>query len=204
MIFQRFKNDSLARAYFVDQLHRGTTLARLVAAREDLNRGTLFVALPSTVNPDDVTDFQSWRSGVKGKLSIDLLQSLFSLFLGDARQELLFQDTMSSPSDPPTTAHPPDRSQKIAYGEEVYWKLKGLPVDKGMIYGTRYPYSAFFHTSSTNNDAPTNLTFEDLERIAHEVVGIVVDAFDAGSFILWWREDLCPFPLSVSPPLEAH
>src|ERR1700722_15472929 len=112
MIFQKFRNDSLARAHLLYQLHDGTTLSRLVAAREDLSRGTMFVALPSIISPDDVTDFQSSLSGVKSKLSTDLLQSLFTQFLRDAHCELLFQDTMEKPSDPPSTAHPPDRSQK--------------------------------------------------------------------------------------------
>ena len=66
-----------------------------------------------------------------------------------------------------------------------------------MIYGSLYPYSAFFHTSTTNSDAPPNLAYDDLKRIALEVVGIAIDAFDADSFVVWWREDLYPFPLSV-------
>jgi hypothetical protein len=82
--------------------------------------------------------------------------------------------------------------------------LKGLPVDQGMIYGSPNPYSAFFHTSSTNSDAPPNLTYDDLKRIALEIVGVAVDAFDADSFIVGWPEDLYPFPLLVSPTQEAH
>jgi hypothetical protein len=190
----------LARAHLLYQLRDGTTLSRVVAARQDLTRGTMFVALPSTINPDDVTNFQWSLSGVMSRLSINLLQSMFTQFLRDAHCELLFQDTMSRPSDPPSTAYPPDRSQMIVYGEEVYWKLKGLPVDEKLIYGSLYPYAAFFHTWTTNSDAPPNLTYEDLQRIAHEVVGIAVDAFDADSFVVWWREDLYPFPLSVHRP----
>jgi hypothetical protein len=203
MIFQRFKNDSLARAHLLYQLGDGTTLARLLMARHDLNRGTLLVALPSTIKSDEVENFQWSLSGVKNAPSIELLQSLFTQFLGDSNCELLFQDTMESPSDPPSTAYPPDRSQKIIYREEVYWKLKGLPVDKEMLYGSFNPYSAFFHTSKKSNDAPLNLVDDDLERIALETVGIAVDAFDADSFLVWWREDLYPFPLSVAQTREA-
>lgn len=126
MIFQRFRNDSLARDHLLYQLGDGTTLARLMVARPDLKRGALFVALPSTINPDDVTNFQWSLSGVQNTPSFELLQSLFAHFLGDNNCELLFQDSMERPSDPPSTAFPPDRSQRIIYREEVYWKLKGL------------------------------------------------------------------------------
>ena len=65
------------------------------------------------------------------------------------------------------------------------------------------PYSAFFYTSNTSNDAPLNLIDDDLKRIALETVGIAVDAFDADSFLVWWREDLYPFPIPVALTGEA-
>ena len=60
------------------------------------------MALPSTINPDDVTNFQWSLSGVQNTPSFELLQSLFAHFLADNNCELLFQDSMERPSDPPS------------------------------------------------------------------------------------------------------
>jgi len=92
----------------------------------------------------------------------------------------------------------------VVYGEEVYWKLKE-PVKESefesvMDRGSFWPYSAFFCASLTNKETPSNLSQYDLRQIASEVIGVAVDAFDAESFVLWWREDLHPFPLATETP----
>jgi hypothetical protein len=198
MIFQRFKNGPLALQYLFDQLADGTTLARLVGDSADLRRGTLFVGVPLNIKPDDLSEFRWEIAGIRTNDSQTLFEALIARFIKDPMCEVLFQDTMSRPSDPATNFEPKHR--KVAIGEEVYWNLKAPTAEKEiytvMNWGSPNPYSAFFRRSADKADTPPTIVYDDLKQIASEIVGIATDAFDATSFVVWWREDLYRFPLS--------
>ena len=199
MIFKRFKNDLLARRYMLEQLGGGTTLARLVAEDTALQRGGVFVALPMNINPDDLSEFRWEIDDLQSTDAQVLFKSLVARFINDARCEVLFQDTMGKPSDPWTERFAP-KQRMVLLGEEIYWKLKAPTADKEICTvincGSPYPYSAFFRASVNNAETPSSIIYDDLKQIAREIVGIATDAFDATSFVVWWREDSYRFPLS--------
>jgi hypothetical protein len=61
-------------------------------------------------------------------------------------------------------------------------------------YGSFWPFSAFFYV---NGLSPTKseLNDADLQLIVNRLVGVAVGAFDDRSYLVWWRDDLWPFPL---------
>jgi hypothetical protein len=56
-----------------------------------------------------------------------------------------------------------------------------------------YPSSAFFYIAGIS-ERKTQLKDSDLEHVVNTLVGVAVRAFDTESFLIWWREDLRPFP----------
>jgi hypothetical protein len=68
-----------------------------------------------------------------------------------------------------------------------------------LLWGSFYPDSAFFSTSPVGPKKYERTYGRKNHGGDYKLVGIAVDGFDAGSYIIWWREELTPFPLESAP-----
>jgi hypothetical protein len=192
-----------AERYMREQLTDGTTLAHLVLNRIDFSRGKFRIAMPGTVDQTPPFDFKSMRR-LDGDEEMAVARVMKS-FISDPNCVVLMQETQLEISDRFSTENwfltkNWHENLALSYKNEPYWPVVGPELarisDEQMLTVVRsasaYPFSAFFYVGTV----PTSktLTDRDLERILTELVGVAVDALDSRSLLLWWREDLRPFP----------
>ena len=85
------------------------------------------------------------------------------------------------------------------YNDELYWVISGTDLLESDILALLgqpilpYPSSAFFYAVESQNQK-SHFKESDLEHVANSLLGVAVRAFDTRSFLIWWREDLRPFP----------
>ena len=129
---------------------------------------------------------------------------LIKSYIRHDRCGVILQDTETSVNYPYFAKLQYKRLAKT-FDEEVYWsvaetKLADLSDDEmGTVinYASFWPFSGFFYT-----DVPLEksaLTNADFQSIMRQLVGIAVGAFDDRSYLVWWRDDLLPFPGQPSP-----
>lgn len=198
MAVQEITHPSLAQKYMVDELSAGTTLAGLVLKGTDFTRGSFRVAMPATVEQDKVLNFrQSLRLDRDEEMT---LARLIKCFIWDPKSAVLLQDTQKSISDP-GLANLKNKELMIPFDAEFYWTiadrgLSEIPDAKMLeiVYSASYyPFSAFFYFDDVTI-GKQSLRQDDLTHVVTNLVGVAVGAFDDRSFLIWWRDDLCPFP----------
>jgi hypothetical protein len=208
-VIRENRRASEAAKYMAKELSDGTTLARLVLKRADFTRGSFRVALPVNVDSSRQLDFRQDVSSSDLHPDGDeaaLFAGVIKLFIHDSDCTVLIQDTLKSMSDK-VTQRLDSRHLAISYKAEVYWTLAGQELSGisdddmvGIVYSASfYPFCAFFWLGRVAN-GKSSLSDADLERVANTLVGVAVGAFDDNSFLMWWRDDLRPFPTPQPPP----
>jgi hypothetical protein len=190
-----------ASEYLLDQLSRGTALSRLVKESVDFSRGRIRVAMPAGRRVTQDLDFRSETFPLGQSGENDFARVVRS-FIGDPKNAILLQDTELSISDPEFSTNLPYASLAVSYQNEVYWAVSGEELAQlsddaiGDIinHASFWPFSAFFYADGTCTKK-TELTDADLQLIVKKLVGVAVGAFDDRSYLVWWREDVGPFPL---------
>jgi hypothetical protein len=197
--FQELRNPSQAEKYMADQLSEGTTLARLVLKGIDFALGRFRVAMPETVEQAPLLDFRSGNVHLAGDEE-EMLAGVINSFIREPNCALLIQDSEASMLDPWLQSFP-HRELAIPYSGELYWRIAGatlanlskdqmLEVINGASY---FPWLGFFYFNGVPQ-TKTVLTDADLEHVARNLVGLAAGALDYRSFLIWWRDDLRPFP----------
>jgi hypothetical protein len=201
---QEVRDALQAERYMREELSDGTTLAKYVLKAIDFSAGKFRVAMPETVDQSQPLDYR-YESARVGRDDEICFARVMRSFIRDPECAVLMQDTQVSMSS--TGFHDLPHSELIVpYGSEVYWSVSGrelseLP-DAEMLEivwsASFWPFSAFFYVDGVScRDA--RLGDEDLERIVTTLVGLAVGAFHDHSFLMWWRDDLRPFPTSPRP-----
>jgi hypothetical protein len=191
MSIQKIKNSLQALAHLRKELSEGGTLAKLVLSRTDFTPGEFLTGFPGNVDQSQL-DFRSSIRGLPDEPTD--FAKLIRSFIHDPLCVVLVEDI-----DPfPLEEDSPYKTRAMRYDTELYWRMSGLDLSETDILDLLaepdpYPSSAFF---SIGWDSPheTQLTDSDLQRAANYLVGVAVRAFDGDSFLIWWREDLRPFP----------
>ncbi len=189
-----------AAEYVKDQLSQGSTLAKLVARSIDLSRGRYRVGMPGTKDQATQFDFR-WETFRLAGDEEKLFARAIKMFVRNPKNGVILQDTMKSISDP-CMSDAPYRTLAITYAKELYWTIAGAELAKlsddamGDIinHASFWPFSAFFYVDGISK-TKRELNDADLQLIVEQLVGLAVGAFDDRSYLVWWREDLGPFPL---------
>lgn len=199
MAFIDVIDEQRAAQYAKEQFSHGTTLSKLVAGSTDLSRGHFRVAMPESKEQGQAFDLR-WDTRLSGDEEATFAR-LIKSYLRNEQCYVILQDTGTSVNYP-YFAKLPYRGLARTFGEEVYWsvadaKLADLSDDEmGTLinYASFWPFSAFFYIdgiSATKGE----LHEADLELIVKQLVGVAVGAFDDRSYLVWWRDDLLPFPM---------
>jgi hypothetical protein len=201
MKLQKFNDDSHARAYLLGKLSFGyKVVAALIGKVPNLAAGTLSVILPDSVKADEILEFRWELPEADHTAAIGVLAELVKRFISNSGRTVLLHDHTNAPSDPGWETYK-FAKRAVLYNNELCWELKGTDISPAEItellsdWSSYSPVSAFFCASSPS-EQKNDLTTADMTLLADNLVGVTVDAFDADSFVIWWREDLCPFPMS--------
>ena len=93
----------------------------------------------------------------------------------------------------------PHATRAAKYNGETYWIVSGSDLSENDIFDLLdqpFPYpSSVFLSIAGAWEPKRQLKDSDLEHVVDTLVGVGVRAFDGDSFLIWWREDLRPFPL---------
>jgi hypothetical protein len=203
MRIKRLRGDSPAREYIRTKVSAGySAVAISVAEKFDFARGSLFAILPETADGDQLLDFQSDIEDVVDRNSaLRLLgQTICGFVAANPTDIVVIQDFWHKTSQPLWRDYE-HKELAVFYGDEIYWKLAGSHLAPELAAyvaegASFWPFEAFFYLSATLKD-DDHLIDADIEELATNVVAIAVDAFDAESFVILWREDIRPFPLVV-------
>ena len=196
MSIKRIPNSSQALAHLQKELAEGSSLAKLVLRKTSFAEGKFFAGIPDGVDQSQL-DFSSSMGGL-GREPSALARAIKS-FIDGPHHYVLLEDTMPMHSDP-SEENGPYRARMTIHGEELFWNLSGPDLSEDDIFALLgmpilpYPSSAFFYLAETS-EPRSQLRDSDLELIVNSLVGVAVQAFDTRSFLIWWREDLLPFPM---------
>ncbi len=189
----------LATRYMTAELADGTTLARLALQTIDFSKGRFRVAVPKELDENQALDFR-YDMHTDGDEEVALAR-LIKAFIIAPNHAVLIQEYCASPSD--SWLRECEYRQLVRLcNNEVYWAVEGAELarvsDDEMLnivhLGSFHPFSCFFHLrNSCGGEAGS--AGPDLNRVAQSLFGVAVDAFDARSFLIWWRDDFMPFPL---------
>ncbi len=188
-----------ATGYFLDQLGAGNTLARLVRSSIELSKGRFRAVMPVDTDQGPGFDLRWDTFSFAGDEDLTFAR-LVKRFIRNPGCAVILQDIEASLSDPGFSTLS-DGALAIPYGSEVYWSLNDEKLselsDNGMVQtignASLWPFSAFFYINGIPSTKQV-LDDKDLQRIAGRLIGVAVGAFDERSYLLWWRDDLKPFP----------
>jgi hypothetical protein len=199
MNIRELKNGDFAREYLLYRISPDLNmLARLVRRKYHFTEGNFFILAPESVDADRLSKFGNWIPDVDHTAAIQLLARVVKRFTIGPNCTVLLHDFIHSVSDPDWEEYK-FKDLATTYNGEVYWELKGPDTSEDEIgelisdWSSYFPVSAFF-CESPSPDRQKCLTEGDLENLANNLIGVAVDAFDGDSFLIWWREDLQPFP----------
>jgi hypothetical protein len=196
MSMQKIENRSQALAFLRKELSEGSTLAKLVLRRTDFEHGGFFTGIPENIDQNQL-DFRSSIGGLSREPMA--FARLIKAFISRPDYAVLLEDTEPLTSDLLKVDSKYRTRIRTYKGSALFWSMSGSDLSESDIFTLLgmpilpYPSSAFFHLAGTSK-ANTELTDSDLERIANGLVGAAVRAFDTRSVLIWWREDLHPFP----------
>jgi hypothetical protein len=174
-------------------------LATVVQKKHNFLIGNFLIAAPDSVDVDQLSEFGNEIRGVDHSAAIRLLAGVVKRFISNRNGTVLLQDFVNHVSDPHWEEYK-FKDRATTYNSEVYWELKGRDAPESEIeelisdWSVYFPVSAFFGVSRSS-ERKKRLTEPDLEDLADNLIGVAVDVFDGDSFLIWWREDLQPFPL---------
>ena len=192
---QKIKDSAKALEHVRRELSQGATLAKSVMSRTDFTPGDYFAGIPENVDQSQL-DFRSCIPGLSGEPMV--FAKVIRSFIRNPDSVALVED-IDPFSDPfPAEEDSSYRRRAMTYNDEVYWNLSGLDLTEKDILELLnqpfpYPSSVFFSVARTVAQKP-QLKDSDLQLILENLVGVAVRAFDGDSFLIWWREDLRPFP----------
>ncbi len=199
MKVQKVRDGANARKYLLHQLSPGyEILTKLPKKIGDFALGSFFVILPDSVDANQLSDFGSEIPGLDWSVTTQLLGKIVKRFTRNPNCTVLLDDHTHSVSDPGWEEYK-YKDRATFYDNELCWELKGPDSPQNEIddliwdWLSFFPVSAFFCVSSSS-ERKKHLTDADVEDLAENLIGVAVDAFDGNSFVIWWREDLIPFP----------
>jgi hypothetical protein len=173
-------------------------LAGQVWKKHHFTEGNFFVVAPDSVDVDRLLKFEIWIPDVDHSAAVQLLAKVIKEFTTSLNCTALLYDFINRVSDPDWEEYK-FKDLATTYNSEVYWELKGPDTSEDEVeelisdWSSYFPVSAFF-CGSPSPDRKKSLTERDFEYLANNLIGVAVDAFDGDSFLIWWREDLQPFP----------
>ncbi len=199
MKVQKLRDGSYAKKYIVYQLSPGYEIVtKLLAKTGGFLRGSFFVIAPDSVDADQLSDFGSEIPLVDPSGATQLLGKIVKKFTRNPNCTVLLHDHVNFFSRPGWEEYE-YKDRAIFYDKELCWELKGSDIPQNEIddlishWSAYFPVSAFFCVSSPS-ERKKLLTDGDVEDLAQNLIGVAVDIFDGDSFLIWWREDLLPFP----------
>jgi len=85
--------------------------------------------------------------------------------------------------------------------DEVYWRVSGgdlatLPNDEilDILHSTNwFSWTGFFYLHGVVRTQPV-MDDSHVDRILTNLAGVAVSAFDYRSFLIWWMDEIRPFP----------
>lgn len=199
MNIRRLGHKPLALKYLTQKIspERPTTLDKLISTRNDFTLGDFFSALPDSVRSDEVSEFAWEIPGFDYKSAITLLTRVAREFVETPGGTVLLEDYLLE--DPSRKEY--EKKHRVSTPvNEHYWRLKrpatrdyeidGLVAD----WAIYFPYVGYFYIYPSDERSPV-LSDAELDSVVRNLIGVVVDAFDGNSFVLWWRDDLHPLPI---------
>jgi hypothetical protein len=191
MGIKKIKNSPQALEHLRYELSRGGVLAKLVVSKTDFALGNCFAAIPEAVDQTKL-NFRWWIPGLPDE-PMDFAKLIRS-FIDDPVCVVLVEDIEPFPVEEDS----PYKMRAMRYDTELYWRIHDSDLSEADILDiltepNPNPSSAFFSVA-WSAEHETQLTDSDLQRAANTLVGVAVRAFDGDSFLIWWREDLRPFP----------
>ncbi len=200
MAIQVIRDVSRAQRYMLDKLAQGTSLARLIIKKNDFSRGTFRLPMAEAIHQGQPLDFGSGNLSL-AKDEEKTFARVVRSFIGRPGSALLMQDTEARMSDP-VMERLAYRHLAVEYGEEVYWRVAGVDLAElsddqmlDVIHSTSYfAWTGFFYSDGISRTIG-ELDEADVEHVATHLIGVAVGALDYRSFLIWWRDDLCPFPI---------
>lgn len=194
------KSRKAAENYLSRHLAEGTTLARLISDQIDFSLGIFRVIIPESADTDLSLDFSSGNSRLSGDEEVSFA-CLIRSFTSDPGCALLIQDNEFTISELSVGQQLPYGHLAVSYNTEVYWAvsksvLNELTDDQilDIVHNASYfPWLGFFYLNGLNTDV-NRLSDHFIKHFGRRIIGIAVGAFDYRSFLIWWRDDLVPFP----------
>jgi hypothetical protein len=187
--------------YVRDQLSRGTALAKLLARSIDLSRGRCRVAMPEAKDQGEGFDLR-WETFRLVGDEETIFARLIKSFISNEECHIILQDANTSVSFPYFAKRTYRRLARL-YAGEVYWcadttqaNLSDDEMNTLINHASFWPFSAFFYTDGIS-DTKAELDDADFQLIVKGLVGIAVGAFDDRSYLVWWRDDVRPFPVRL-------
>lgn len=202
MPFVEIEDVDHAAAYLREQLVAGSSLAQLVERSVNLSIGRSRVAMPRNVSQRGDFDLR-WDTFSLSGDEDGLFAQVVKSFIQNQSCGVFFQTEVQTTY--PAFSSLPHRAPAKVYQQEVYWFAQGPELSRlsedqilDVVYDSSFwPFSAFFCLSDFSNHKH-DLSDSDLLRIAQNLAGIAVGAFDDRSYLVWWRDDLRPFPVIES------
>ena len=201
MAIQVVTNTARAESYMRDVLAQGTTLARLVLNRVDFRLGTFRLPMPETIDQKQGLDLRSGNVRL-AKDEEAAFAAVIRSFIRAGNAAVLMQELEASMSELSSGKLLAYRHLAVPYNDEVYWRVSGADLammsDDEMLNvmnnASYLPWTGFFYFDGISRTKRL-ISDMDLESVMTNLVGVAVSAFDYRSFLVWWRDDLVPFPL---------
>jgi hypothetical protein len=153
--------------------------------------------LPDAADGNQITNFDWWIPNVDRMKAFSLLGKIVVNFIARPEAIVMIQDDWHETSQPLWRDYEHKELARF-YRKEIYWRLAGTDLTPELaayvVEGASFwPFAAFpcFPAAFSDDD---HLTDADIEELATKTVASAVDAFDADSFVMLWREDILPFP----------
>ncbi len=179
-----------AAGYLLGELDDSEVSKKVRCNIGDLDQGTFYTILPDNLSPHDIEEWQGARMELEFVFPThDILDSLVGRFLENPRHRVLGKNWFQKIAD----VDQMDISTTVTYEDELYIEISGRdldPVIKGRGFSIR-PFVLFLYQSAAPKHV--RLNEKDIEEIVRELIGVVVAAFDADSYLIWWRTDRLPF-----------
>jgi hypothetical protein len=200
MSIEKLRNVLQASEHLRKELSEGATLAELTLKRTSFGPGAYFGVIPENKNQSDL-NFGWGISRPSGEPIV--FAKMVRSFIDDPDCVVLVEDIdpFSNPFADEEDA--PYRTRALTYNGEVYWNISGSDLSENDILellNQPFPYpSSIFFSTVRSSELEIQLKDSDLWRITDNLVGVAVRAFDGDSFLIWWNENLRPFPAYPSP-----
>jgi hypothetical protein len=180
-------------------LAQGTTLARMTAQSVDFSRGRFVVVAPKAALQHHPVDFRS--SNQRLNRDEDILFARFVRgYLSDPDCAVLLQDLEARLTDP-FMDKIAQRHLAIEYHDELYWRVNSDTLAtksdedalKILNLASPFPFTAFLYVDGLSKEK-SKLSDADLLHVVDNLVALVVSVFDFDSYLIWWKDEIRPFP----------